>query len=398
MKTRCLYYEDAYQKEFTATVISCEEKKDGWRLVLDETAFYPEGGGQPADHGILTCQGDGPAAQVTDVHEKEGIVYHDVTAPLELGTAVKGTVDWERRFDLMQQHSGEHIVSGLIHSRFGYDNVGFHMGSDVITIDFNGELTEEDLRTVETEANRLIWQDREVEIFYPSAQELETLAYRSKKALEGDVRIVRFPGADTCACCGTHVSRTGEVGMVRLLSAVKFREGVRVEMIAGKRVLDYLNRVDAQNHQISVKLSAKPAATAAAVERLAAEAFALRGRVHLLEEQVFAAQAEKLRSRGAVLLLTQAMEPDSVRRCADGIMHTCGGPCAVFAAAAEGGFRYAVGEEGGDLRALVKEINQELEGRGGGKPFFAQGSVQAGEEAVREFFGRRGYRVETEKI
>lgn len=380
IETRRLYYEDVYKKEFTATVLDCRPLKKGYAVLLDQSAFYPEGGGQPCDRGTLNNW------KVTEVHEKAGELLHYVDEAIPVGTEVRGVLDWENRFDLMQQHSGEHMVSGLVHEAYGYDNVGFHMGSDVITIDFNGMLTEPELQEIERRTNRKIWENKEVEIFYPSAQELEKLDYRSKKELEGQVRIVRFPGTDTCACCGTHVTRTGEIGMVKLLSVVKFREGVRVEMISGQRVLDYLDMVNGQNHSISVRLSAKADKTAAAVERLYEENFALKGRVHTLEEAAFAAEADRQNGRGDVLLFQKGLEADSVRKLADAVMQTCGGRCAVFSENPDGSYKYAIGEKDGDLRQLTKDMNTALCGRGGGKPFFVQGSVQADEQKIREFF------------
>lgn len=381
-ETRRLYYEDVYTKEFTATVLECREAKKGYHVILDESAFYPEGGGQPSDTGSLG------EAVVTEVHEKNGELLHYTDKPLEAGTEVTGRIDWEHRFDLMQQHSGEHMVSGLIHEAYGYDNVGFHMGGDVITIDFNGMLNEDQMAEIEAKVNAKIWENSAVEITYPSAEELEKLPYRSKKELTGQVRIVRFPGADLCACCGTHVAYTGEIGMVKLLSVVKFREGVRMEMLCGKRVLDYLNMVNDQNHKVSVQLSAKADKTAEAVARLQAENFRLKGVTARFEEELFAAEAQKCAGAGNTLLFKEGLESDSVRRLADAVMNTCGGRCAVFSLNPEGGYKYAMGETDGDLRQFTKEMNAALNGRGGGKPFFVQGSVQAEEEEIRRFFER----------
>lgn len=381
-ETRRLYYEDAYKKEFTAKVLECREEKKGFQILLDESAFYPEGGGQPSDTGFLND------VKVTEVHEKEGELLHYTEEAIQPGTEVRGKIDWARRFDLMQQHSGEHMVSGLVHEKYGYDNVGFHMGSDVITIDFSGILSEEQMAEIEEQVNLKIWEDAPVEIFYPSREELDTLDYRSKKELTGQVRIVRFPGADTCACCGTHVTHTGEIGMVKLLSVVRFREGVRMEMISGKRVLDYLNMVNEQNHQISVKLSAKMDKTAQAVDRLWEENFALKGRIHSMEEEMFSSEAKKWEGHGSVLLFKEGLEADSVRKLTDAVMQTCEGCCAVFSKNPDGSYKYAMGEINGDLRQFTKEMNAALNGRGGGKPFFVQGSVQADEEAIRKFFER----------
>ena len=381
-ETRRLYYEDVYKKEFTAKVLECREAKKGFQLLLDESAFYPEGGGQPSDTGFLND------VKVTEVHEKEGELLHYTEEAIQPGTEVRGKIDWARRFDLMQQHSGEHMVSGLVHEKYGYDNVGFHMGSDVITIDFSGILSEEQMAEIEEQVNLKIWENAPVEIFYPSREELDTLDYRSKKELTGQVRIVRFPGADTCACCGTHVTHTGEIGMVKLLSVVRFREGVRMEMISGKRVLDYLNMVNEQNHQISVKLSAKMDKTAQAVDRLWEENFALKGRIHSMEEEMFSSEAKKWEGHGSVLLFKEGLEADSVRKLTDAVMQTCEGCCAVFSKNPDGSYKYAMGEINGDLRQFTKEMNAALNGRGGGKPFFVQGSVQADEEAIRKFFER----------
>ena len=379
-ETRRLYYEDVYKKEFTATVVECREQKKGYVVILDESAFYPEGGGQPSDVGTL---GD---AKVTEVHEKDGELLHYTDKALEVGAKVEGKIDWARRFDLMQQHSGEHMVSGLIHEAYGYDNVGFHMGSDTITIDLNGPLDEAQLAEIERKTNQKIWEDTQIKIIYPTAEELEKIDYRSKKELTGQVRIVEFPGVDICACCGTHVTHTGEIGMVKLLSVEKFREGVRIEMICGKRVLDYLNMVNDQNHQISVKLSAKMDKTAQAVERLQEENFRLKGQVGQLVDDMCRKEAERYAGSGSVLIFMDGMDADSVRKLADAVTQTCQGCCAVFSGNADGSYKYAMGEKDGDLRQFTKEMNAKLNGRGGGKPFFVQGSVQASEKEIRNFF------------
>lgn len=379
-ETRRLYYEDVYMKKFQAKVLECREAKNGFRILLDRSAFYPEGGGQPCDVGMLS------SVPVMEVHEKDGELLHYTAEPLEPGQEVTGVIDWNRRFDLMQQHSGEHMVSGLVHEVYGYDNVGFHMGGDVITIDFNGVLDQEQMAELEQKVNEKIWENSAVEITYPSPEELAELPYRSKKELTGKVRIVRFPGVDLCACCGTHVAHAGEIGMVKLLSLEKFREGVRMEMICGKRVLNYLNMIYEQNHQISVKLSAKQEQTAQAVGRMLDENFRLKGRVLRMEEELFAREAARWAGAGSVLLFQEGMEADSVRKLADAVMQSCCGRCAVFSKNPDGSYKYAIGEQSGDLRQFVKEMNKALNGRGGGKPFFVQGSVQASEDEIRSFF------------
>ena len=260
------------------------------------------------------------------------------------------------------------------------------MGSDVITVDLSGVLTEKQLREIEEETNHKIWENTAVEVFYPSEEELEKLSYRSKKELTGQVRLVRFQGSDLCACCGTHVTHTGEIGAVKILTVENFREGVRVTMICGKRVLDYLNMVNDQNHQISVKLSAKTEETAAAVERLQDENFRLNGKLMQMVDELSETEAQRYEDAGSVLAFHEGLEADQVRKMTDAIMQKCSGCCAVFSRNEDGSYKYAMGELNGDLRQFTKDMNAALNGRGGGKPFFVQGSVKATEEEIRQFF------------
>ena len=380
METEKLYYADPFLKTFTATVLDCQPGKNGFVVTLNRTAFYPEGGGQPADQGTL----DGAA--VTDVHEKNGVVLHNVDSAVEIGKTVTGVIDWARRFDHMQQHSGEHICSGLICGRCHCDNVGFHMGTDMVTIDFNADIPWEELLEIEAQANQYIYEDHPIDIQFHRGAELDAIDYRSKKPLEGDVRIVAFPGADCCACCGTHVLRSGQVGLVKFLSVQKFREGVRIELLCGKRALNYLARTWEQAKTIGQRLSVKPVDAAAAVERLEHELSAAKLRCAQMEESVFAAIAQEQAGKGDVLLFQPPMKPDSVRKLADAAAKTCGGLAAVFAG--EGiHYAYALGRaDGQDISAQVKAMNAALHGRGGGRNGFAQGSVEAEQNAIEAFF------------
>lgn len=383
METEKLYYQDAFLTEFTAQVLSCEPKKDKWLVTLDRTAFYPEGGGQPADAGTLG------GAAVLDAHERGGEIVHTCDAPLTVGDTVAGRIDWERRFDHMQQHSGEHIISGILCEMFDCDNVGFHLGADVVTIDYNAEIPWEGLLEAEARSNAVIWEDREAEIAFPSAAELETMSYRSKKALSGDVRIVTFPGADCCACCGTHVKRAGQVGLVKVVSCQKFRDGVRIEILCGKRAFGYLSAVFEQGKAVGQRLSVKPTETLSAVERLEAELSAAKERIAALEQETFEAAAREYAGAGDVLLFRPPMRPDSVRRLADAVARTCGGLAAAFAGQDGAGYVYALVRADGQAVA-VKEMNAALHGRGGGRGGFAQGSAQAAQADIEAFFRETG--------
>ena len=379
METKKLYYEDPFLREFTAAVISCEEVKGGYLITLDRTAFYPEGGGQPYDTGVLG------EANVLEVHDKGGVIAHLCDKPLAAGESVDGRIDWTRRFDHMQQHSGEHICSGLLCARFRCDNVGFHMGAESVTIDFNADISWDELLEIEEAANRYICEDHPIDIHFYRGAELDAVEYRSKKPLEGDVRIVAFPGADCCACCGTHVARSGQVGLVKFLSVQKFREGVRIELLCGGRARRYLSACWEQSLRIGQALSVKPVASAAAVERLQGELGALKLRCAKLEESVFAQTAAQYAGRGDVLLFADELSGDSLRRLCDAVANACGGRCAVFAGA-DGAYKYAIGRADGDLRELTKKMNAALSGRGGGKPNFVQGSVSCERAAIEAFF------------
>ena len=382
--TEKLFYKDAYQKTFEATVTECREGKSGYEIILDQTTFYPEGGGQPGDIGYLQT-GD-QKVEVTDTHEKDGEILHFCGQPLEKGSKVTGSIDWERKFDLMQNHSGEHIVSGLIHHKFGYNNVGFHMGKDTVTIDFDGEFSVEDMCRFEQEANARIWANEQVDITSYTEEEAETVEYRSKKELHGVVRVVTFPNADVCACCGTHVRYTGEIGLIKLISLQKWKGGVRMEMLSGRKAMEYVADVCRQNQQISVALSAKPLETAEAVEHLKKLQMDQQFHAGALEQKLFQYMAKQYEGSGSVLLFEEGLAADSVRKLTAEIMETCEGRCIVCSGDDENGYKYAMGEKDGDLRTLVKEFNSTLNGRGGGKPFFVQGSVAATRKEIEEFF------------
>ncbi len=380
MKTRRLFYEDVYIQEFEAIVLSCEEKDGKYHVILNATAFYPEGGGQPADKGMIDN------IPVVDVQYIDGELCHIMERPLEEGAQVVGKIDWNWRFDLMQQHSGEHIVSGMIHEKYGYENVGFHMGEEIITIDLSGVLTWQQVQEIEKKVNYYIWMNQQVNIFYPDERQRKFIPYRSKKELTGEIRLVEFPGADLCACCGLHVTHASQIGLVKILSCKKFRDGVRMEMLSGKRALDYLSGSTEQNSQIAVSLSVKENETKEAVQRLLDEVYDLKGQLAQEKQKSFEVKAASFAGKGNVLLIEDTMEAAEVRKCTDSILNTCGGIAALFAGNDTDGYKYAIGERNGDIKELVKKVNKELNGRGGGKPFFAQGSVKAARKQIKALF------------
>ena len=393
--TEKLYYQDAYQKEFDAMITKVAEKDGKMIVALDATAFYPEGGGQGADTGMIQV-GDA-TFRVIDVQETDDVIWHtieDATDALKEGARIHGIIDWDRRFDHMQQHSGEHIVSGMICREFHCDNVGFHMGEDVVTIDYNTRISMEDALRIEEMANRYIWEDHPFMVTWPTAEELRTLEYRSKKELEGAVRITSFPGADTCACCGTHVATSGQVGLVKFISAKNFHEGTRLELFCGKRAVDFLSMNYQANKKIAVLLSTKEERTPEVMQKQLEELTHLKARLAQTNEDYFRLWAESYKGSENVLIVDNRLEPEEGRDLADIIADKVPGLVAVFTRTSgkdeDPVYRYAIMQRGADINPFIREMNTALNGRGGGRDGFAQGTVQAASAAIREFFRSKG--------
>lgn len=380
-ETEKLFYQNTYLRTFTAKVVGCEKQDKNYHIVLDRTAFYPEGGGQPADTGVINT------VNVLDVHEKGGVIVHKTDKPLPVGAAVTCGINWPRRFSLMQQHSGEHIVSGIVHRFYKLDNVGFHMGAKAITVDFNGELGESDLSLVERLANEAVYRNIGIKTEYPSAEELEILNYRSKKELSGKVRIVTIPGYDVCACCGTHVARTGEIGVIKILSAQRYKGGTRVSMLCGGRaVADYAEKEKSVG-AVSVLLSAKPEEIGQAVERVLEENAALKQQLTEIRNQMFEKRAESVQEGTKNLCLFEKdLAPNDLRTFCLLLCARCTGIAAVFSGDDTQGYKYAVGSANEDVRACGKEFNKAFNGRGGGSKELVQGTVKGSQKQICQFF------------
>jgi len=381
LETKKLYYENCYLKTFTAKVIECQMQEETYAVVLDRTIFFPEGGGQPADIGVLNT------VNVLDVHENGKKIVHTTDRPLEVGTTVTGGIHWPHRFALMQQHSGEHIVSGIVHRLFGFDNVGFHMGSKAVTVDFNGELDEENMALVEYLSNEAVYRNLPIQISYPSPEELAELNYRSKKELTGQVRIVTVPDYDVCACCGTHVAHTGEIGMIKLVSAQRYKGGTRVSLQLGSKArADYTEK--AQNvNAISVLLSSKQEDVLSAVEHLLSENNALKQEAVLMHEQIFEAKASLVENGTKnICLFEKNLMPNDLRKLCLLLCERVSGTAAVFSANDKAGYQYALGNRNEDVRPLGKELNQMFHGHGGGSKELVQGSVTATQDELERFF------------
>ncbi|MDD7640294.1 MAG: alanyl-tRNA editing protein [Subdoligranulum variabile] len=378
--TQKLYETDAYVQEFTATVLSCAPAQGGYAVVLDKTAFFPEGGGQPCDLGTLG------AAHVTDVHTDGTAITHTTDAPLEPGAQVTGRIDWPRRLDAMQQHTGEHILSGALHRLFGAENVGFHIGSPYVRMDTSIPLTAAQLALAEAEANAAVRADTPVHCYIPDAATLAATEYRSKKELEGPVRLVKA-GGDCCACCGTHLARTGEVGLIKIISAQHYKTGIRLAVACGQRAYDAVSAICADAEAAGRLLSAPAGSLTPAVENRHNGETALKQRIAALQNALADAYVKAAVPGQPAVLWAEGADGDGLRRIA---MAVCAGTNQVACALSPGGqgTSYALAApEGIDARALGKALNEAFAGRGGGKPAFCQGSLaQPGltPEAVRE--------------
>ncbi|WP_337740734.1 alanyl-tRNA editing protein [Allisonella histaminiformans] len=380
-----LFYRDEYAREFDAEVISCQKGKKGYEVVLSDTAFYPEGGGQPADRGTLG------QVNVLDVKRRNGEILHITDAPLEPGMTVHGVLDWERRFDHMQQHSGEHILSGVVHAQFGYDNVGFHMNDEVVTVDFNGPITWEEAMELEDKVNAYIWTDAESRELYPSEEELKAMDYRSKIELKGKVRLVEYPGADLCACCGTHVAHTGEIGLMKILSVSRHKDGVRMEMLFGGRAMQDYDRKHLLNTEFSCRLSAKPYETGEALQRVLDEMNAMNAmkfRMQAMNERYYAMRATSIPVGEPVIFFNEpGMSMVEIRKFCDYLISTGKVKTAMIISPKDKeSVNYVMGSADLNMRDVGKLLNEKLRGRGGGRPEMVQGSFQAEAEAVEQAF------------
>ena len=379
--TQKLYYEDSEIFSFTACVTLCEARGERWAVTLDRTAFFPEGGGQSADTGRI-----GPA-RVADVRESGGQILHLTDRPLDVGASFACEVDAEQRLRRMQNHSGEHVVSGLIHRLFGYDNVGFHMGESCMTMDYSGELSREELLRVETLANEAVRADLPIRAWFPAPEELAALPYRSKLELTQGVRLVEIPGIDRCACCAPHVKRTGQIGLIKLLTAERHRGGVRITALCGMDALeDYRRRQDSAA-AISALLSVPRDAVSGAVERLLGEQERQKERLVRLSEQLVQLRAESAPFReGHICLFEADLSEAAIRELVNRLTERCTGAVAVYWGSDEAGYRYIIGSRHVDLRAASRAVNAALNGRGGGSPTMIQGSARQSAEVIRRYW------------
>lgn len=382
IRTRKLYYEDAYKTEFTAKVVSA----NAGDIVLDRTAFFPEEGGQSADTGVLG------GFRVADVKIKDGEIHHlleDRNASFEAGTEISGRIDWQHRFSNMQQHSGEHIFSGLVHSTYGFDNVGFHLSDNEVTLDFNGVIGPDGIRDIERRANEIIFRNIPSEIRFLTGEEAKTAEYRSKIDLDDEIRVVTYPGVDACACCAPHVALTGEIGCLKVVGLQNYKGGIRVSILCGMRAMEvffhdrdilektanYLSNSTDEVYHLVVKARTELAETKAAL------AEAAKKLVQVRIDQIPAGD-------GNAVLFEESLDAGAMRSAVNSLVQKKNGFCGVFAGSDADGYRYVIGKQGGDARTINNELREKFGARGGGKPEMVQGSVTASRADIETLFGK----------
>ncbi len=378
--TEKLYYNDAYIKEFTATVISCEPKGDTYSVTLDKTAFFPEEGGQYSDRGTLN------GVNVGDVREHDGVIYHVTDAPLHPGETVHGKIDFDERYEKMQCHTGEHILSGIIHSLYGLDNVGFHLGRDDVTMDINAPLTRSELDRVELLANEAIYKNMDVVALFPDADELSKMTYRSKLELTENVRIVNIGDVDSCACCAPHVAKTGEIGLIKILDFAKLRGGIRIHIAAGRRAMCIFREFYANARAVSAMLSVPKSEIPEGVKKLVEDNAAVRSDMAAMRLMNIERAANELpkSSGNSVVFLPDAAIHELIAFSnialprIDGIL--------VLVSGTEENYKYVISSRTVDLKNEIQSINKSLLGRGGGKPDMVQGSFACKAEDIRAYF------------
>lgn len=381
--TEKLFYQDSHRSTFTAIVQEVRPSGNGYEIILDRTAFFPEGGGQSSDTGSLG------GVSVSDVQEIDGKIIHYTDGPLVEGTEVEGCIDWTERFSKMQQHTGEHIVSGLIHKIYGYHNVGFHLGTDSVTLDFNGVVPKEKLHEIEQLANEAVAKNLPVQVLYPTDEELSKISYRSKIEIEGQVRIVVIDGYDVCACCAPHVKQTGEIGLIKLVGMQNYKGGVRISMLCGFRALEDYYQKEKNNREIAVMLSAKEYETAVEVERLQEELAMKKAKIAELEQKFLEQKVETLDVSGEIVCLFEETDPVMTREMVNLLLKKGAKMAAVFSGNEREGYRYVLGSRSLDIRKNGKLLNEAFHGRGGGKPEMVQGTVQGKREEIEAFLNCR---------
>lgn len=395
-KTTYLYDSNAYATEFDATVLSCEKVSENeYHLILDQTLFFPEQGGQSPDKGTIN------GIQISDVQINDGVIVHTLTVNNERahedavikdslpkpGDKVHGIIDWTHRFYNMQQHSGEHIFSGIVHSRFGYDNVGFHLSDQTVTMDFNGIISEQDIYDIEYEVNKAITENIEVQVTFPTREELEKLEYRSKIEIEGQVRIVTVPGYDVCACCAPHVRRTGEIGILKVMGIQNYKGGIRVTILCGFRALMAFREKAAVISELTGFLTTGQDKLVDTVKKLKTSSQNMSSQLAQANQTLLLQKLESIPAEQEdVIMFETGINTKTLRNVINSMMEKHSGYCGIFVGDDENGYNYVVGSKNKDCKEIAGKLKDEFSAKGGGNSQMIQGSLVASANDISTVF------------
>lgn len=379
MRTLALYDKNPYSKEFRAHVISCDYVEDHYETVLGQTLFFPEQGGQTSDRGRIND------VEIYDVQIRDDIIYHYSHEPLMEGMEIHGVIDWRHRFNNMQQHTGEHIFTGLAHNRYGAENVGFHLSDNTVTLDLNIELSGDQLLGLEKEANNVIAENRQVKCYYPDPDILSAVEYRSKKVIEGSVRLVEIVGIDLCACCAPHVSTSSQVGIFKILSAVKYKGGVRVTFLCGLRAQeDYCRRMKILRDSYQL-MNCNEEALPGKITSLLEENKNIKYKLSLLQREVLKRKLEAYpKEVPDVIAFTEEADIKNMRECVNALIEEHTGLCGIFSGNDMEGYTFVIGSKTVDCSAIATALRQQLSAKGGGSKLMVQGSVMATKSQIEE--------------
>lgn len=382
MSTERLFDIDSGASEFDAEVLEVIGKDGKFTVVLDKTLFFPEAGGQSCDTGTIN------GVSVSYVYEKDRIIYHECDGELHVGEKVHGEISYAARLRKMQNHTGEHIISGIVHTLYGYDNVGFHLSDSGMTIDYNGELTREQLEEIELLANGIVIRCLPVKAYYPSESELASMDFRSKLDLKENVRIVDIQGVDKCACCAPHLTNTGKVGIIKILDFMRYKGGVRLQALCGLDALEDYGRRCSQIYAISTKISAKQSDIELGVDRLLLEIESLKGKIAGLKKENREYKLQTVtNTEGNICFFDDVGDITDMRYFANEAVKKCSGICGVFGGNDTSGYRYVIMSKSVDLKEKIYEINTALSARGGGSSEMITGTCNATREEIEKYFG-----------
>lgn len=385
MSTLELYYTYPYQTDFEADIISIDtsdSEKNTYKVILNQTLFFPEAGGQSCDKGEIIFGNITTVVENVQI-DKDGIITHYIhsSSPLDtkslVDTGIKGRIDWEHRFSNMQQHSGEHIFSGIVHEKYGYDNVGFHLSDNSVTMDYNGYLSPDDVAGIEALVNKVIAGNVDIDCSFPRDNELESIDYRCKGELTGDVRIVEIKGVDICACCCPHVVRTGEIGLLKVISSIKYKGGTRLSILCGFRALKYFSSLQADMNELRTLLSSELSEVVNNVAAIKNEREELKIKLREANKAKLISEIDHLPNSAKALIFTDEVDAKSQREALNYLIERRDNYCGILVGDDKKGYSYLIGSNSLDSTLIGAKLKESFGAKGGGKKEMIQGFVEA---------------------